>query len=207
MASHDFRTIVHTSPVTGRFSAPVRSIDPLPCAVTVIAHDVGDVVRAAGGWMLDRVRAGWRVRVVVPDGSDIHPLQILGVKARYAAEPLNARWLRDVPATVATAAETFDQPIGAQIDALQRNYDIEVAVWGDGEIRSALPFDDVRHRLSSAAASFKVRALMATAQSPVVGPCEFFRSSAAWYPLDSGADLQRVESGIGIAHPGLSPAQ
>ncbi len=57
------------------------STNLLTYELAVIGLDVAEVVRAAGGWICDRVRAGWRVSVLVPTGSDTRPLQILGVKA------------------------------------------------------------------------------------------------------------------------------
>jgi hypothetical protein len=207
MASHDFRSIGRPPVITPGCSGLVRPVDPLWCTVTVITHDAEDAVRAAGGWMLDRVRAGWRVRAVVPEGSDVRGLEILGVNATFFDGRPDSSLLSAVPATVATAAETFDHPIGTRIEALARDYDIEVAVWGEGELRSTLPFDDVRHRLSSAAATFKARALVASAPPATIGPYEFFRSSGQWYSLDSGADLERVQSGNAPAAPVLTSAQ
>ena len=48
----------------------------------VVAADVVDVVRFAGGWLFDRVMAGWDVTVLLTDLADRpddRPLQILGV--------------------------------------------------------------------------------------------------------------------------------
>ena len=49
--------------------------------LTVVAADAGDAVVGAGGWLFDRVRAGWKVSVVVPASCDVRPLEILGVRA------------------------------------------------------------------------------------------------------------------------------
>ena len=45
----------------------------------VVAANAADAVRFAGGWMYDRVMAGWDVTVLLADRSDERPLQILGV--------------------------------------------------------------------------------------------------------------------------------
>src|SRR3984885_16045374 len=45
----------------------------------VVGVSPADVVRSAGGWLYDRVRAGWQVAVLLPPHSDTRPLQILGV--------------------------------------------------------------------------------------------------------------------------------
>lgn len=46
----------------------------------VVAPNVDDAVRAAGGWMFDRVMAGWDVRVMVAEGGDFRPLRIIGAE-------------------------------------------------------------------------------------------------------------------------------
>jgi len=44
----------------------------------VVAADVVDVVKFAGGWLFDRAMAGWDVTVLVADHPNDRPLQILG---------------------------------------------------------------------------------------------------------------------------------
>src|SRR5439155_14971420 len=44
----------------------------------VVAADVVDVVKFAGGWLFDRAMAGWDVTVLLVDHPDERPLQILG---------------------------------------------------------------------------------------------------------------------------------
>ena len=47
----------------------------------VVAPSVLDAVRYAGGWIYDRVMAGWDVTVLVGGGDDdMRPLQILGAQ-------------------------------------------------------------------------------------------------------------------------------
>ena len=70
----------------------------------VVAADVADVVRAAGGWMYDRVMAGWDVTVLLADGADERPLHILGVETADLESAL-ALWAeRPHPQTVAVAS-------------------------------------------------------------------------------------------------------
>src|SRR5689334_18192410 len=45
----------------------------------VVGPSVADVVRFAGGWMYDRVMAGWDVTVLLADRENERPLHILGV--------------------------------------------------------------------------------------------------------------------------------
>ena len=47
----------------------------------VVASSPADVVCSVGGWLYDRVRAGWDVTVLLPQHCDIRPLQILGIDA------------------------------------------------------------------------------------------------------------------------------
>ena len=46
----------------------------------VVGAHVADVVDSAGGWLFDRVMAGWDVRVAVANPGDLAALQILGVQ-------------------------------------------------------------------------------------------------------------------------------
>lgn len=45
-------------------------IDPFAYELAVLPVDVADAVRSAGGWLCDRVRAGWKVNVFVDEGAD-----------------------------------------------------------------------------------------------------------------------------------------
>ena len=47
----------------------------------VVASSPADVVCSVGGWLYDRVRAGWDVNVLLPQRCDSRPLQILGMQA------------------------------------------------------------------------------------------------------------------------------
>ena len=46
----------------------------------VVAVSAGDVVQSAGGWLYDRVMAGWEVTVLLPHSCDSRSLRILGVR-------------------------------------------------------------------------------------------------------------------------------
>src|SRR6516225_6432663 len=46
----------------------------------VVAVSAADVVASAGGWLYDRVMAGWEVTVLLPHGCDTRSLRILGVR-------------------------------------------------------------------------------------------------------------------------------
>jgi hypothetical protein len=65
----------------------------------VVARDVGEPVDLAGGWMCDRILAGWDVNVDVSEPRDLRPLRILGVT--LAQQRL--RLIRDDSATASIA--------------------------------------------------------------------------------------------------------
>ena len=58
--------------------AGARELD-MRYRLDVVAASVADVVRFAGGWMYDRVMAGWDVTVLLADDVDERPLRVLGV--------------------------------------------------------------------------------------------------------------------------------
>lgn len=137
----------------------------------VVAADVADVVRCAGGWMYDRVMAGWDVTVLLADGADARPLHILGVETADLESAL-ALWAdRPHPQTVAVAADLFasDERVRRGVlGALDQGL-TEVTLWGEhcpAELDESV--GAVRHQLSAAARAFKTQALTA-AHDPEAG--------------------------------------
>jgi hypothetical protein len=180
-----------------------RRVGVRACATTFLGYeiavevaDVRDAVRSAGGWLCDRVRAGWNVTVTVPDGTDVRPLTILGVATRSASdavpEPSDAQ---EMPAAMALAADDLakDQRLLKDVLKTLDRGTVEVTIWGE-RLPSALTgrVESVRYRLSSAAVAFKAQALVAAGEpgQSVAGE-EEFHSSALWYPPD-GSDLSPV---------------
>jgi hypothetical protein len=160
----------------------------------VIGSDVADMVRSAGGWMYDRVRAGWRVTALVPSDSGIRPLQILGVRAL----PLETEYLAartSSPAAFAVSSEVFecDARVRRDIQRALLRGTTEVTFWGNSsshELDSRI--GEVRHQLSGAALAFKTQALIAMSPAhPVAAPTEEFGSAAMWYP-PNGTDLAPI---------------
>ncbi|MGA9489272.1 MAG: hypothetical protein WBV80_03340 [Mycobacterium sp.] len=152
----------------------------------VVAADVADVVRFAGGWLFDRAMAGWDVTVLVADHPDERPLQILGaqiVDLEYALETAEHR-LR--PQTLAVAADLFDCDPRVREGVLQAldQGATEVTLWGQtwpAELDDTVGL--VQHRLSAAAQAFKAQAFAAAAVSPVsIEPIETFRSRVTTGP-------------------------
>jgi len=145
----------------------------------VVAPSVLDAVRFAGGWVYDRVMAGWDVTVLVGADDDVRPLEILGAEVRDLESVLESWEERPHPQTVAVAADLFDRDARVRqgvLEALEQGA-TEVTLWGErlpAELDSSV--DSVQHRLSSAARAFKAQAL-AAANAPVaaVGHTEIFR--------------------------------
>ena len=146
----------------------------------VVAADVADVVRFAGGWLFDRAMAGWDVTVLVADHPDDRPLQILGVQILDLEQALASAGHRPPPQTLAAAADLFDcDPRVRQgvVQALDQGA-TEVTLWGQSW---PADLDDsvglVQHRLSAAAQAFKAQALAAAAIAvESIEPVETFRS-------------------------------
>ena len=159
----------------------------------VVARDVSGVVRFAGGWLVDRVMAGWDVTVLISGAEDTRPLEILGVETQSLELALGMWADRPHPQTVAVAADLFasDERVRRGVlNALDQGL-TEVTLWGE---RCPKELDDtvgsVRHQLSAAARAFKAQALAATDGPTVgfVGDTETFRYGAMLRP-SVAADL------------------
>lgn len=146
----------------------------------IVAPTVSDAVKSAGGWIYDRVMAGWDVTVLVGSGEDVRPLTILGAETLDLETVLAAWEERPHPQTVAVAANLIDRD--ARVLQHVRNAldqgATEVTLWGErvpAELDSSV--DSVEHRLSAAARAFKAKALAAAGDPAVaeVGDCEMFR--------------------------------
>jgi hypothetical protein len=157
----------------------------------VVAANAADAVRFAGGWMYDRVMAGWDVTVLLADRTDERPLHILGV-ATSDLESALALWEeRPHPQTVAVAADLFasDERVRRGVlGALEQGL-TEVTLWGDtcpAELHDSV--GPVAHQLSAAARAFKSQALTAAAASDSVTGTETFRCGVMATP-SVAADL------------------
>jgi len=142
--------------------------------LTVVASSIVDLVGSAGGWMCDKARAGWDVKVVLTDDHDARPLAILG------ASPLDVDVeLSDVMemasrggALALSAGVLADDRIRAGVLGILKRGLTQVTVWGqDWPTEFSRKADPVEHRLSSAARAFKGHALVAVTASkgPVAG--------------------------------------
>ena len=113
----------------------------------VVAPTVVEAVRAAGGWMFDRVMAGWDVRVLVTDGHDDRALQILGADGADLESVLQLGADGEHPHAVAVAADLYgtDSRIRDGIRLALESGQTEVTLWGEGPHGARLPVDEVAH--------------------------------------------------------------
>ena len=135
--------------------------------LAVVASDMADVVRSAGGWLCDRARAGWDVNVVVAGHYDARPLSILGAVGLDVDGDLSAVVKRaSTCAELAISSHVLatDDRFRADVFALVKRRLTEVTVWGDDwPDEFGRKVDRVEHKLSSAAHAFKAHALEAAA--------------------------------------------
>ncbi|MCV7283420.1 hypothetical protein H7J88_27660 [Mycolicibacterium flavescens] len=146
----------------------------------VVAPTVVDAVTYAGGWIYDRVMAGWDVTVLVGGDEDVRPLTILGADTLELQSVL-ADWEgRPHPQTVAVAANLIDRDprVLQHVRNALEHGGTEVTLWGErvpADLDSSV--DSVEHHLSAAARAFKTKALAAAGESSAVevSACETFR--------------------------------
>lgn len=145
----------------------------------VVASDTADVVGSIGGWLCDRVRAGWDVHVLLARGCDHRPLEILGMHAveldpqmLSASSECTARGLA-VSADVFAADTRIQQEVLAALD----RWMTEVTLWqNDWPLSVGHRTTTVQHVLSGAARAFKRHALAAAGLPGAVSPTEMLRS-------------------------------
>lgn len=146
----------------------------------VVASDVADVVKFAGGWLFDRAMAGWDVTVLLADHPDERPLQILGAQIIDLEYALASVGHRPPPQTLAAAADLFDCDSRVRQGVMQAldQGGTEVTLWGEtwpAELDDSVGL--VHHWLSAAAQAFKAQALAAAGKSQdPIGVVETFRS-------------------------------
>jgi hypothetical protein len=155
----------------------------------VVGVSPADVVRSAGGWLYDRVRAGWQVNVLLRQHSDTRPLQILGIHVYDLDSPIQPASTGCVARGLAVSAEMFasDERIRQEVLAALDRWMTEVTLWDDGwPLAIGHRTIAVQHVLSGAARAFKRHALTAAGISGPAGPTETLRSDMkACFPVDS----------------------
>jgi hypothetical protein len=157
----------------------------------VVAPTVLDAVKFAGGWVYDRVMAGWDVTVLVANDDDVRPLKILGADTLDLESVLEDWEDRPHPQTVAVAADLFDRDsrvLQHVRNALDQGA-TEVTLWGErlpAELDSSV--DSVQHQLSAAARAFKAKAL-AAANDPAAGSVDHTETFRCGMMVSVAADL------------------
>jgi hypothetical protein len=163
----------------------------------VVAASAVDVVQSAGGWLFDRVRAGWTVSVLT-DARDARSLRILGLEAvdldsKSLSEFLSAADGAGRSLAVSVEVFTADVLVREHVFKALDHHLTEVALWGRGwPVRVSRTMISVQHVLSPAARVFK-RYALAAAGTPcdAVEPTEaLLCDMAACLPVDS--DLIRL---------------
>ena len=153
-------------PLTAR-AVPIQWLDNgLAYRLVAIAPTAGDIVEAAGGWLFDRAKCGWKVEAFIVDpitSADSVSLQILGVEK---AAPLSASSLENLhrAAALAICGRTLEGTtmLSKRVHALIQRCASEVVVWGSTPARLLQQSEEVRHvPFSAASRAFKARALMA----------------------------------------------
>jgi hypothetical protein len=143
----------------------------------VVGAHVADVVDSAGGWLFDRVMAGWDVRVAVANPGDLAALQILGVQTVGLGAVFGIGANAPTALAVAGTVCSSDDRVRDALAASVRSARTEVTMWGDVWVPSmGRPGDEVRHELSAAARVFKAQAAFAAGLDAAPTAFEVFRS-------------------------------
>ncbi len=166
-------------------AAPATAVETesLRYRLDVVAASTADVVLSAGGWLYDRVMAGWEVTVLLPHGCDTRALRILGVRV---SDP-GSVWDDTTGQSLAVSAEAFTADARVRDRVLTSLDDrlTEVALWGEGwppGVHRVLT--RAQHVLSAAARTFKGHALAAAGIGcGAVGPTETLLCEAS-APVD-----------------------
>lgn len=183
MAAYHFEMPVYSAShvQSPRRSAAIARKHILRHRLVAFAPTAASVVENAGGWMFDRVMAGWDVTVVVTDHVDTRPLEILGVRVVDLESAMTSKIRGPHPDSIAFDSGLCDVDNRFRV-GVPKVFDgglaNEVTLWGvrkwDDDRRSVAP---VEYRLSVAALAFKTYALSAISDSCQVGHTERFHTS------------------------------
>ncbi len=157
----------------------------IPCSrylLWVVACDVGELVGSAGGFLCDRVQAGWDVNVALTDTTELRPLHILGLTTVASPPIFEPNSDPGEFASIAFTPRAFYQHSDLRREVLRalRNGWAEVTVCGSpipGELDGHV--HELRYRLSSAARAFKTHAVgaVSVASGPVAGTENLYSSA------------------------------
>ena len=160
MVTQTFDISGHPGRGTTRRTRPDGQI--LRHRLDVVAVRTGDVVQTAGGWLYDRVMAGWQVNVLLPHGSDTRPLHVLGAQVLDVAADLDLSGPTSQGLAVSAEAFTADDRVRTLVRKAVASRLTEVALWGEGwPLGADRGLTRTHHTLSAAARAFKAQALRA----------------------------------------------
>jgi hypothetical protein len=155
----------------------------------VVASSPADVVGSIGGWLYDRVRAGWDVNVLLPQRCDNRPLEILGIQVSDLDWQILSADTDYAARGLAVSADMFasDPRVRQEVLTALNRWMTEVTLWQDDwPLAVGHRTATVQHVLSRAARAFKRHALAAAGIPGSVGPTETLRSDMkASLPVDS----------------------
>lgn len=162
-------------PTSKRRGHPPDRDHAAPYRLVVLAPDTADAVSAAGGLVVDALRAGWRVAIYLETQAHAQALQILGATGH--ALPLTFDVESHRPDAVVFAAAMYHQHRGVRrfIADATRRYGADVAAWGGTWPAAPTSAAEIKHRLSSAAYAFKHHALKAVGTDAPSSNNEAFR--------------------------------
>jgi hypothetical protein len=149
---------------SARITAARANGECLRYRLDVVAGSAVDVVHSAGGWLYDRVMAGWEVTVLLPGNDDTRPLRILGVGVVDTESEFVPTAMGSTSQTLAVSAEAFtaDERVREKVLKSLDDRLTEVALWGDGwPLGVNRGMTSAQHVLSAAARKFKGYALAA----------------------------------------------
>jgi hypothetical protein len=175
----------------GHQGFPLSGVSNIRYQLCVVARDVGELVDVAGGWICDRILAGWDVSVAVSEPRDLRPLQILGVTV-MTQQRLSLISDDSGAASIAIAPGIFENNNHIRSEVL------EALDRGGNEVTFAGPslpselggrLAKRQHRLSGAARAFKAHALAAASvPHAAINGTEKLYSSAPWYDACTNQD-------------------
>ena len=180
---------------SARVTAARANGERLRYRLDVVAGSAVDVVHSAGGWLYDRVMAGWEVTVLLPGNEDTRSLRILGVGVVDTESEFVPTAMGSTSQTLAVSAEAFTADERVRDKVLKSLDDrlIEVALWGDGwPLGVNRGMTRAQHVLSAAARRFKGYALAAAGiPGTSVEPTETLLCEASRSRVDS--ELVRLD--------------
>ena len=145
-----------------------------PYKLIVLAPDAAEAVSAAGGLVVDALRAGWRVAVYLETLGEARALQILGVAGHALPPSFDTEAQR--PDAVVFAATMYHRhrAVRRLVSDAVRRLGADAAAWGGTWSAAPAAASETEHHLSSAARAFTDHAMKAVASAAPSSANELF---------------------------------